>query len=447
MLIEVLVDPGRLRRWQADLVARIEARAGMPVAVRHVRSEAPPMPTGLAVLFALERLVFRISGPRLADAIAAGDCPERRTGEPPALTIDCAGVSHADVGKAPVLRLSCGGGAVEAGAVAAVLSREPPVLSVERVEAGRREARSWRVAVERPEATLLALDAVFSRLVGLVEDAVFEPRLPGAFSGAHAGAPMAGAASPARAFVRALSEKITRRLDGLLGRAPRWSVAWRPRQPDGPDLPDLAAAPFRRIPEDGSRFYADPFLWSDGGRQFLFVEEFPFSTGKGILSVAEMTAGGPGAFRPVLDLDCHLSYPFLFRRGGETFMIPETSGRRTVEFWAATDFPRRFEKRHVIENIDLADATLVEQDETLFLFGTSRYGEGDRAGTASASSGPSGSRGPGCRSGSGTARCSSTAAGPGRRAASSGPAGAWFGRCRTAAAATGRVSGSPRSRD
>ena len=86
--------------------------------------------------------------------------------------------------------------------------------------------------------------------------------------------------------------------------------------------------------------------------------------------------GDDGSFGrpvPILETSCHLSYPFVFERDGAMWMIPETSGRRTVELWRADPFPDRWTLHSVLlEDIDLADATIHEIGGRLWMFAASR---------------------------------------------------------------------------
>lgn len=373
MQIELILDPRRLRRWHLRLAERIAERSGAAPAIRHAMADGPEDPPGFALLLALERLLFRLSGERLCDPVTPADLPGRPAEGTPDLVVDLSGGVSADPSPRSLV-LTCSGLPADAGAIAAVLARKPPLLALGPAAEAAHPSRTWRVALERPESALLSLEAIFGRMIGLVLSALADEPDASPSAPLPPDAPTR-ADGPFAFLARTLSDKVTARLAALAGRAPRWSVAWRPAQPYRSGLPDLAAASFRRIAEDGRRFLADPFLFAKDGRTMLFVEEFPFATGRGILSAAEMGPAGPGPFRPVLDLDCHLSYPFLFEHAGETWMIPETSARRTVEFYAATDFPFGFEQRHVIADVDLADATLVERNGLLFLLGTARFGE------------------------------------------------------------------------
>ena len=92
---------------------------------------------------------------------------------------------------------------------------------------------------------------------------------------------------------------------------------------------------------DGQRFQADPFLFSHGGRTWMFFEDFPHATRKGVIAVCEIDASGhPGAPRVVLEEPFHLSYPFVFEHDGEIYMLPETAAAGCIRLYHADPFPR-----------------------------------------------------------------------------------------------------------
>jgi hypothetical protein len=133
---------------------------------------------------------------------------------------------------------------------------------------------------------------------------------------------------------------------------------------------------WNRLPDDGARFYADPFVFHYKGRTWLFVEEFQYAVGRALISVVELGAQGPiGTPRAVVARPHHLSYPFVFERDGEIWMLAEMSSARRVELQRAVHFPYDWEPAHcLIEGQEVSDATLVEHQNRLWLFGT--VGEG-----------------------------------------------------------------------
>ena len=183
------------------------------------------------------------------------------------------------------------------------------------------------------------------------------------------------AANIARFATKSLARAAARKLYGLCYNAPHWRVGWR--HVEGPDVIDLRAHPqsgWQDLPDDRSRFYADPFPFEHEGRMFVFVEDFVHALGYGVISAVEFGAGGPlGTPRPVLDIGTHLSYPFVFARDGVVFMIPETVATNTVDLYRAVSFPDRWEKEAtLLSGIAASDATLFEHAGRWWMFATVR---------------------------------------------------------------------------
>ncbi|MFD0936125.1 formyl transferase, partial [Methylobacterium trifolii] len=152
-------------------------------------------------------------------------------------------------------------------------------------------------------------------------------------------------------------------------------VGWR--RLDGPDLIDLRAHPaggWRVLPDDGRRFYADPFPIDHAGETYVFFEEYIHAIGKGILSAVRFGPDGPvGTPEPVLEEAHHLSYPFVFARDGEVWMVPETCGAGTIDLYRATAFPGGWVKEAtLVSDVVASDATLMEHAGRWWMFATVR---------------------------------------------------------------------------
>ncbi len=172
----------------------------------------------------------------------------------------------------------------------------------------------------------------------------------------------------ARFLARTAVRKNRIRLDDRL-RTPHWFVAWR----EGHDLLDPAAprmSGLRELACPRGHFYADPMLHEHQGQLWLLVEDFDYARGKGHLAAIPWRKDGPtGAARTVLDLPVHLSYPFVFRWKGDTWMVPESGGANRVSLFRARSFPDDWE--HVgdlLEGYRAVDATLHEHNGRWYLF-------------------------------------------------------------------------------
>ena len=156
-------------------------------------------------------------------------------------------------------------------------------------------------------------------------------------------------------------------LTRLLFRRP-WSLRVRRRALD----PTQGwARPERLVDFSPGHLYADPMLFEHEGRHHLFCEEVRPGEGRAVISHTELRADGRTAAPPscVLERPYHLSYPFVFAHQGELLMIPESSAMKRVELYRAVEFPTRWELDTVlIDQLDAADATLLEHAGRLWLF-------------------------------------------------------------------------------
>ncbi|MGG1399980.1 hypothetical protein ABE288_19490 [Bacillus salipaludis] len=119
------------------------------------------------------------------------------------------------------------------------------------------------------------------------------------------------------------------------------------------------------------RFYADPFIIKKDNRTFVFFEEFIYSKGKGDIAVLEIDPETNISSAPatVLEKSYHLSYPFVFEWENEIYMIPETSGNRTIELYKAKKFPNDWELVKVlIADINAVDATIIHYNNKFWMF-------------------------------------------------------------------------------
>lgn len=148
-----------------------------------------------------------------------------------------------------------------------------------------------------------------------------------------------------------------------------WNLALR-RGAGSPILDRFDIGDYTPLPVDPGTFYADPFLIECQGEHFLFAEACPYATGKGVIVCAQVPVdGAPGVWRTVLERPWHLSYPFVFERDGEAWLLPESSAHGGVELYRATDFPYGWAvEARLFEELALVDATLFEHDGRLWLF-------------------------------------------------------------------------------
>lgn len=371
MQLDIRLDAPVVRAWHVDLVDRLSAIPAIDVRVRHEPGGADRDSKRLDRLMALERRLHGLAPGNLAPvdeaAITRNSGPSHRHAD---LVINL-GASPA-AGK-KVWTVTFDGELGEGAAVVALRRGRQPQVSV--IDDAGDVIAHGHPGSEQPGlfATALAdtVAGVVALIVGAVRGSRFAPPAP---TPADDRRPRSFAELAARRVIGAGMHLAYR----ALYRAPHWRVGWRVVE-DG-DVFDLGRHPesgWRDLPDDGYHFYADPFPFEHEGAYYIFVEDYDHRVGKGVISVVECDplTGPVGAPRPVLTHDVHLSYPFVLEHDGDIWMIPETSGARTVELYRATRFPDEWQLHSVLlEGFEASDATPFRHDGRWWLSATVRDG-------------------------------------------------------------------------
>jgi len=183
-------------------------------------------------------------------------------------------------------------------------------------------------------------------------------------------------------YTRPTNREMLRRFGpALIGKSVR-KVARRPRVKhwrlairtgaesilDNSAKPDLAG--FRWMESPKGRFYADPFLIESEGKSWLFFEDFDYGANRGRISCTQIQDGAMTTPLAVLERPYHLSYPCVFRDGGEFYMIPETAQSGAVELYRCGRFPDVWELDTTLLKLRAVDSTLWAEDGQYWLFVT-----------------------------------------------------------------------------
>lgn len=370
MQCEIRFDPRYARRWIAILVGELRRRR-IGVRLQPVSDTAGAMPAALSWVEALEGRLYQ-SARVLGGALAADDIALLTGAEPQTsvadIIIDLTIAGGTNATTVPILVPQAEGMALEAGIAAALLDRRPPRIAIVlQTPAGRSVVAEGVPAVPEAAVFTRGFETVAARVVTLIVQAV--ERVAEKRPGISGTAPIAtvplpgvvqGLAFVAETFVEKLRLKLKRRR----AQADRWTVGWREVQGDAViEQLEWPAAGYQWLPDDGLRYYADPFVFAHKGRRYLFVEEYVYATCRGHLSVADWLGDGWSIPRPILEREYHLSWPRVFSHGGEIYMLPETSEARTLELYRAIDFPDKWEIASVLAtDLSLADATMITRE-------------------------------------------------------------------------------------
>ncbi len=96
-----------------------------------------------------------------------------------------------------------------------------------------------------------------------------------------------------------------------------------------------------KIPRN--EFWADPFLFDFEGENYVFFENYCYRSKKGKISCGKIMNGNIYDVNDVLNLNYHLSYPFIFEEDNFIYMIPETHENKRLEIFRCIKFPDQWE--------------------------------------------------------------------------------------------------------
>src|SRR3954451_16126861 len=372
MTIEFRCEIEHARQWMGREMLSVDGQ-DVPVQIAWTAT-AEPRPTGLDMLFELERLVLHKGKHNGTDRLKIS--PERmqaRAGTADVIVDFTGGARDPNCSARQYLRPLFNGVAGENAALAAILAGDLPVIEIVNEVDGAVLDRG------HPSAEIAAglsggLETVMLRTLTMLSAVLSEaPRIVPALPRAAATAPRRPAAFVARGLAMSIAKEIYR----LCCYAPHWHVGWRySPNTDVWQTRDLSGPAWNVLADPGHRFYADPFPIEWQGRTFVFFEDLDHRVGKGIISAIEFDGAGPvGKVMPVLQEPWHLSYPFLIEDKGELWMIPESSEHRDVALYKCIRFPDRWE-RHctLLSGLELADVTIARHDGLNYMFGAWRDG-------------------------------------------------------------------------
>lgn len=371
--IRLVVDPARARIWHRRLAEALRKK-GHDVAVV-IEHGGPRPPLAISLLLALERLVYGQPGQSAgSDWISADLARQAGTNDPsePDLIVDLTGRDQTS-STARTLRPVFAGTLLEEAAISELLSGRIPAIGLFDSTPTGSVSLTFRAAVERPRVLCKSLDNLCARLVTVFVVAVEDIADGNPPSGLAGPAVLGGSQWHRLGAFALLIARARAALTSLSSGTPHWFVGWRRANEDRlSETMRLPHSGWHRLADDGARFYADPFLFRRDGRTWLFVEEFQYAVGRALISVVELGAEGPiGNPRPIVERPYHLSYPFVFERDGQIWMLPEMSSARRVELLRATQFPDKWEPaENLLDNQETSDATIVEHDNRLWMFAT-----------------------------------------------------------------------------
>jgi len=159
---------------------------------------------------------------------------------------------------------------------------------------------------------------------------------------------------------------------------PHWMLGVKTEKNSSGERGHSELSGFRWIQSPRGHFFADPFVVEHQGKPWVFFEDLPYSTQKGIIACAEIhTDGILSQTIPVLEKPYHLSYPCVFRDNGQLYMVPESVADETVQLYRCERFPDVWEPVKVLLKAPAVDTTVWIEDGLYWFFVTLQEPRGD----------------------------------------------------------------------
>lgn len=118
------------------------------------------------------------------------------------------------------------------------------------------------------------------------------------------------------------------------------------------------------------RWFADPFILDVTETEIIILaEEYCYEVSRGRIArvIIDRRTYEEKGFEIILDLPTHLSFPFIIRKNGKVYLMPENSASGCSTVYEYDDTKRKIIPLHHLAEEPFADATIFEMDTKSFL--------------------------------------------------------------------------------
>jgi hypothetical protein len=121
-------------------------------------------------------------------------------------------------------------------------------------------------------------------------------------------------------------------------------------------------------PDPAGRQLPDPMVLEREGGATIFAEQFDYASPGRIIALDWPERFSAELAQVELQSASHVSYPFVFTRQDESWMIPETRSTKRLSLWRRDASGAWNEACRLAENVSLTDPTVVCHNERWWLF-------------------------------------------------------------------------------
>ncbi len=121
------------------------------------------------------------------------------------------------------------------------------------------------------------------------------------------------------------------------------------------------------------RWFADPFILDVTETEIIVLaEEYCYALRRGRIArvVIDRATWEEKGFEIILDLPTHLSFPFIMRKGGKVYLMPENSASGCSTVYEYDDAARKVTPLRRVAELPFTDATVFEMEGKAYLCST-----------------------------------------------------------------------------
>lgn len=154
-----------------------------------------------------------------------------------------------------------------------------------------------------------------------------------------------------------------------------WYVAFR--EADRPLMSDIEKHSRFTVIKNTIRYWcADPFLFIHEGNCYIFMELYDTFKQKGVIGYRSYANGKYSRLHVCLETSYHLSYPYIFEKDGNIYMLPESYQSGCLTLYRAECFPDKWVPCDTfIKDTAICDTDYIVSENGEYLLTTPVYGE------------------------------------------------------------------------
>lgn len=125
---------------------------------------------------------------------------------------------------------------------------------------------------------------------------------------------------------------------------------------------------YLKVDVPSGQWIADPFLFENNGRHYLFCEQYFVSKQKASIGLFEIIDGIATNNKIIIDNNYHMSYPCVFEYEGRFFLIPESSANKSIDIYESESFPSKWKLRKtLLKGERYVDSTVILLEGNYYL--------------------------------------------------------------------------------